>query len=505
MFPAVLFWPALYVAYGEHPAAAIPLSYAVVTGVDFALLLRFRRFEVFRNLQQSLILVLPMALQLTLGGYVGGSAVILWSFLAVLLALLFGTARSATWWFAGFVAGLAAAAVVQPDLALDNGLPPALVTGLFALNVATVSLISFAVLLSFVTDRRRLRALEKAFLEQELALRQSERMATLGTLSAGVAHELNNPAAAARRASEQLLAAVGRLEDAHVGAGVPPLTPRAGEVLRSLQHTALERSAGARRLDPLERSDRESAVASWLDDLGVPDDGELAASLVDQGLDRSELAGLVAALDPDEVSAVLARAASAFAVRELAGEIGEASRRVSEVVSALRSYSSLGRTSKAAVDVHAGLDDTLVILRAKLKEGIEVRRRYAGVLVVPAFGGELNQVWTNLIDNAVDAMGGRGVITIRTRREDGWAVVEIEDDGPGIPESVLPRVFDPFFTTKEPGRGTGLGLSTSYSIVTQRHGGSITVASRPGLTRFTVRLPLVEPAPADTPAGSSSP
>ena len=147
------------------------------------------------------------------------------------------------------------------------------------------------------------------------------------------------------------------------------------------------------------------------------------------------------------------------------------------------------------MDLHEGLDNTLVILRGKLKAGISVHRDYgADVPKVPAHGSELNQVWTNILDNAADAMGGKGAITIRTRREGRWAVVEIEDDGPGIPKDIVPRIFDPFFTTKAPGQGTGLGLSTSYSIVTKQHRGEMHVESQPGLTRFTVKLPIQAPA-----------
>ena len=180
-----------------------------------------------------------------------------------------------------------------------------------------------------------------------------------------------------------------------------------------------------------------------------------------------------------------------FRVHTLSYEIGQGSARISEIVGALKSYSYLGQAPVQAVDLHEGLDNTLVILRNKLKVGIRVHRDYgADVPRVPAYGSELNQVWTNLLDNAADAMGGKGEITIRTRREPGWAVVEICDNGPGIPQSVQARIFDPFFTTKAPGKGMGLGLSTSYSIITDKHKGTVSVASRPGRTWFTVRLPL---------------
>ncbi len=491
LLPTGLLWGSAYFAYGERAAALIPLSYVPISVLDLAVFMRLRRYELFRNTQQALILALPFALQLALGGFVGSSAVIFWSFIAVLMALLFGSARAAVWWFAAYAAAVVAAAVLQPGLSVGNSLPNTLVVALFALNIASVSLVCFAVLLSFVTDRRRLRALETAYLDQEIALRQSEKMATLGTLSAGVAHELNNPAAATRRASEQLREAIERLELAHDGDVTPPLTPAGRELLRSLEQEARDRAGRPDGLDALERSDREAAVEAWLDAHGVAGGWELAPSLVGQGLDVPALERLAAALAPARPEAVLVRAASAFPVHRLLHEIGEASGRVSEIVTALRSLTFLGRAPEQAVDVHEGLDNTLVILQAKLRDGIEVRREYAADLpLVPAHGSELNQVWTSLLDNAIDAIDGRGTITIRTRREGDRAVVEIEDSGPGIPEAARARVFDPFFTTKEPGEGTGLGLATSYSIVTDTHGGRIWAESAPGSTRFTVSLPL---------------
>jgi signal transduction histidine kinase len=413
------------------------------------------------------------------------------------MALLFGGVREAVWWFAAYVSAVVASAWLQPHLTIVNRLPPLLVLILFVLNVIAVSAIAFVVLHSFVTDRRRLRELEVAYLNQELMLRQSERLATLGTLAAGVAHELNNPAAATRRAAEQLRDAFARLEAAHLRLGSVALTSTGQALLRSLERQGRERAVRPGDLDVLARSDREAAVEQWLGERGIADPWRLAPPLVGQGLDRLALTELAAGLAGETLEAVLVWAASAFSVYTLLHEIGQGSTRVAEVVGALKSYSFLGEAPVQAVDLQEGLDNTLVILRNKLKAGITVHRDYgADVPPVPAYGSELNQVWTNLLDNAADAMDGRGEITIRTRRYDGWAVVEIEDNGPGIPEEIQPRIFDPFFTTKAPGKGTGLGLSTSHAIVTKKHRGEIRVASRPGCTRFTVKLPIQQSSAA---------
>jgi signal transduction histidine kinase len=342
--------------------------------------------------------------------------------------------------------------------------------------------------------------------QAEEALRRAERMATLGTLAAGVAHELNNPAAATRRAAGQLRDAFAALEDAHLelDAGRPP--DAAWELLRGFERRGRECAARPVDLGTVERADREAAVEDWLDERDVPDPWDLAPALVSQGLDPAALAPLAGVLDGDRLAPALAWVVSAFRVHSLAHEIGQGSARISEIVGALKSYSYLGQAPVQDVDLHEGLDNTLVIMRGKLKTGVTVRREYgADVPPVPAWGGELNQVWTNLLDNAADAMGGRGEITIRTYRDGDEAVVEIADTGPGIPEAIRSQVFDPFFTTKPPGKGTGLGLSTSYSIVTGRHSGTISVASRPGSTCFTVRLPTGPPPPAPDPVEDGSP
>jgi signal transduction histidine kinase len=303
--------------------------------------------------------------------------------------------------------------------------------------------------------------------ETESALRESEKMAQLGSLSAGVAHELNNPAAAIGRAAAQL--------SETLAADTPDDDPFAGRI-------------GTRPvLSSLARSDAEEEMEDALDSLGIEEPWTYAPVLVDLGVDPDDVASVI----PDgEGVAWLGALARRHEAALLAGEIQDASQRISEIVGSLRSYTYLDRGDRQSVDINRGLVDTLVMLRAKLK-GITVETDYADELpALEGQGGELNQVWTNLLANAADALDGSGVIRIRTGADGTWVVVEIEDDGPGIPPDVQERMFDPFFTTKPIGQGTGLGLDISRRIVQEQHGGDLTCESEPGRTLFRVRLPV---------------
>lgn len=342
--------------------------------------------------------------------------------------------------------------------------------------------------------------------QAEGALRQSEKMATLGTLAAGVAHELNNPAAAAQRAAQQLTDAFARLQQTQLHLERETLSPVELTALTALDAQVRERASCACDLSPMARSDLETILEGWLEERGVPESWDVAPGLVNLGYDLKSLHGVTRDFDERHLPAVITWLSSVSPVYSLLEEIRHATGRLSEIVGALKAYTYVGQAPMQAVDVNEGLRNTLIILRNKLKAGVEVVQELAGDLPrIQAYGGDLNQVWTNLIDNAVSAMDGHGRLVLRSRQEDGWIVVEIEDDGSGIPETIRHRIFDPFFTTKGPGEGTGLGLHTSYSIVTERHGGSISATSRPGNTRFTVRLPIapagrVPPMPLADPA-----
>ncbi|HEX6656240.1 MAG TPA: ATP-binding protein, partial [Candidatus Limnocylindria bacterium] len=316
----------------------------------------------------------------------------------------------------------------------------------------------------------------------ELFVRQREKLAGLGTLAAGLAHELNNPAAAIRRSVSNLseaLTARDRLHPPHDLMGIQPHADRAPK-------------------DPLERAD---AVDDFQDFVG---DSEAAAALVDAGWSADELRGAFEGMDPDAARESAAWLAASANIDSLLHEVTMAGERISEIVGAVKSYTYLDQAPVQRIDVRKGLDDTLVILRSKLRAGVDVTRYYASNLPeIEAYGSELNQVWTNLVDNAVDAMDGRGAIDIYADpTDDGGVQVKICDTGPGIPPEVLPRLFEPFFTTKAPGVGTGLGLQITHSVVS-RHGGRIEIESEPGKGAcFIVTLPptVAPPVPEEASA-----
>jgi signal transduction histidine kinase len=323
------------------------------------------------------------------------------------------------------------------------------------------------------------------------AIGQRERLLALGSLSAGLTHELNNPAAAAVRATAALRERVAGMRHklGMIAAGSWDRTTLV--TLIRLQEEAADRVPKAQALSPLEASDREDAITDWLEDHGCHDGWQLAPTFVAAGLDTDWLDHVEASVDPGTMESALRWLNYTVDTELLMNEIEDSTTRVSTLVGAAKQYSQLDRAPYQVIDVHELLDSTLLMLSGKIPPGITVVKDYdRSVPSIPAYAGELNQVWTNLIDNAVSAMGTSGVLTVRTGMDREHVFAEFGDTGPGVPPEIKERIFEPFFTTKGVGEGTGLGLDISWRIVVNKHHGDIAVESVPGDTRFRVRLPV---------------
>ncbi len=321
---------------------------------------------------------------------------------------------------------------------------------------------------------------------------QRDRLASLGKLSAGLAHELNNPASAAKRAASQLRVVLTKIRDASHELGSRDLTAAQKAEIEKLETAFVQSDAVPP--DALAMSDLEEQIDSLLRSHGQNDLWQMAADLAQRNVKPEALESLFAILDADTARAALVRIAASVEVATLLNEIESGTSRISDLVGAIKEYTYMDQTPLQNVDIVKSLETTLTILNHKLKHGVVVERDYQKIpLLVNSFGSELNQVWTNIIDNAIDAMGGEGKLQVKTFRDENCVVVEITDNGPGISPEVKAHMFDPFFTTKGVGQGTGLGLDTVQRIV-KKHQGNIQVNSKPGETRFQVWLPLAAAA-----------
>ncbi|MGZ9224350.1 MAG: ATP-binding protein [Anaerolineales bacterium] len=326
--------------------------------------------------------------------------------------------------------------------------------------------------------------------QNEALLHQQEKMAALGTLSAGLAHELNNPAAAAQRSASQLKAVQAKWLDLTHQIEAVAFRENQTDWFNGFIQEVSHHLESPLKLDALEKIDLVDQLQAWLEANGTEAAWELAPALVNFGWNIESLEMLRSNLPKSLFHLSIQWLGTGCSMMGLLSEVLQTTERISQIVHAVKSYTYLDQAPLLEVDIHEGLESTLVIMQHKLKKGVTVKREYSPNLPqIEAFASELNQVWTNIIDNAIDAMNGKGEIKIKTYHEDNRVIVEITDNGSGIPEEIQSRILEPFFTTKAPGQGTGLGLHISHDIVANRHHGQLLVESKPGETKFKVILP----------------
>jgi signal transduction histidine kinase len=448
---AGLIWGTIYVILGLPLAAAYPYGFALFSFVNVLAYRSHRRFKLFTCVEMFAILLIPAGLTLHLGGLISSGAVGVWSLLAPIGALLVIGPRFAMGVFGAFVV------LVGVELSADDRLVPVETleggaqSTFLLLNIVGVSLVAFWAMRIFLAtndrlsaEQNRLRAIEKSYVAQEAMLRQQERLATLGQLSAGIAHELNNPAAAAGRATGHLNDVVNRLVDDAISL----LRLGLGSEGLAWMWSMVDADSST---DPLDVSDREEGLVTWFTARSVEDPWELANALAALGFDTLVLNQASERYTERQVIASVQWIADVARARRLLGEVQTSAGRISEIVGALKGYSHMDSSTMSRVDIVSGIEDTLVILRSQLT-GITVERNFdPGLPPVTGNAGELNQVWTNLLANAAEALGGKGTITINATCENGDVRVDVMDDGPGIPPNLIGAVFDPFVTTKAPG------------------------------------------------------
>jgi signal transduction histidine kinase len=351
----------------------------------------------------------------------------------------------------------------------------------------------------FPMAQHLLSGLFQGFSNRQRTVSQRERLLALGSLSAGLTHELNNPAAAAVRATATLQQRVSKMREKLAALAAGHLDEAALQTLIKFQDEAAQRVADAPKLAAMEAADREDALSDWLEEHGVGHAYEIAPSFVQAGVDADWLELVANAAPPESLAGAIHWLYYTIDTELLMKEITDSTTRISTLVDAAKQYSQMDRSPHQTVNLHELLDSTLVMLARKIPPGVRVVKEYDETMPdVPAYAAELNQVWTNIIDNALQAMGETGTLTISTHAAEEFVVVRISDTGPGIPEDVIGRIFEPFFTTKPVGQGTGLGLDIAFRIVVNKHRGYLKAVSEPGSTTFVVRLPLDGPKIGET-------
>jgi len=490
-----LVWGTLSVADELYLPALLPYGYAVITAINLFALWRTKNFAVARTVQVSISLLLPFVFQWSLGGFMASGAMMIWAMLSLVCALSFESKAASLRWLIVYLLLTAFSGVIDSHLPRPASFGPAGLGPLsFALNIATVSATVFGLTLYFLHLRDRANELllrkNDEIAKSHQALVQSEKMAALGQLVAGVAHELNTPLGA-------IVASVG-----NIGTALDQSLDELPEILASaspdevqgLRAVLKASERGRTALTSREERALRSALQAQLEKEAIPEARQVARDLVSMGL-GSDLSPHLALLRSPNAERLLRGATDLSSIRRNSGTIRTAADRASKIVFALKSYAHPGSVGGEMIEASLAesLETVLTLYQNQIKNGMELVRSFADPGVVRGRHDELNQVWTNLVHNALQATSYKGRLELGVSREGGRVLVQVIDSGPGIPDTARSRIFEPFYTTKAKGEGSGLGLSISREII-ERHHGTIEVESRPGRTVFTVALPTGDAA-----------